>query len=39
VVLDIQMPEIKGTDFAKLFPVNIIFTTLRNLFSYTLEGI
>ena len=38
VFLDIQMPEIKGTDFAKLIPpqVNIIFTTAYS--DYALEG-
>ncbi len=36
--LDIQMPEIKGTDFAKLLPQNvqIIFTTAYS--EYALEG-
>lgn len=38
VFLDIQMPEIKGTDFAKLIPLhaNIIFTTAYS--DYALEG-
>lgn len=38
VFLDIQMPEIKGTDFAKLIPShsNIIFTTAYS--DYALEG-
>ncbi|WP_366186342.1 LytTR family DNA-binding domain-containing protein [Flavobacterium ovatum] len=38
VFLDIQMPQIKGTDFAKLIPptANIIFTTAYS--DYALEG-
>ncbi|WPR71932.1 LytTR family DNA-binding domain-containing protein [Flavobacterium sp. NG2] len=38
VFLDIQMPEIKGTDFAKLIPAStkIIFTTAYS--EYALEG-
>lgn len=38
VFLDIQMPEIKGTDFAKLVPssTNIIFTTAYS--NYALQG-
>ena len=36
--LDIQMPEIKGTDFAKLVPghIQVIFTTAYS--EYALEG-
>jgi DNA-binding LytR/AlgR family response regulator len=38
VFLDIQMPELKGTDFAKMIPANtkVIFTTAYS--EYALEG-